>query len=268
MRHITVENKKPDKKWLEKAKELTDELLKIEDEDERIAFINNHQRTWKELKGFLKDLSHGKCWYSEAKDCASYWHVDHFRPKAEIKDLDGEVYEGYWWLAFEWTNYRLSGSAINTPKSSKFPVRPGIGWACSPDDDIDDEEPYLLDPISSTDPGLLTFEEQGLPLALDTQNNWNKERAEVTIDILNLKHESLVQARKQVWFECNNEINKAIHLMQDIQEKISVTKKTKLASAISRIKKMLSEKAPFSTVAVACVQSQGISWLNRMVFMN
>lgn len=266
MRYIDVTNKKPSKAWLKKAKKLTEQLCAIDSIDGKIAFINKHQKTWKELEGFLKTISHGKCWYSEAKDCASYWHVDHFRPKAEIKDLSGQKFEGYWWLAFEWKNYRLSGSAINTPKSSKFPVRSGTDWAVVPEDDIDDEKPYLLDPTNTIDPGLLTFDEEGMPKPLCVEDGWNKERVEISIDILNLKYDSLVQARKKIWFECNNKINEAVNLLRDIDHDKSTTKKTRFRSLIEDIKQMISGKASFSMAATACVQTQGIPWLTRMVF--
>lgn len=268
MRHIDITTKKPKPEWLKKAKSLTEDLQAIDSFDDKMAFIDKNQKLWGELKEFLKALSYGKCWYSEAKDTASYLHVDHFRPKAEIKDLDGEFYEGYWWLAFEWTNYRLAGGAVNTPKSSKFPVRSGTDWASSSDDDINDEEPYLLDPTNIADPGLLTFDEEGMPKPLDASNRWNKERVEVSIDILNLKYDDLVQARKQVWFECDKEINTAVNLMKDIQRQRSVTKRTKLNSAVKKIKEMVYERAPFSSIATACLETQGIPWLTRMVFMN
>lgn len=266
MRYIDATNKKPSKTWLKKAKKLTQQLCSIDSLDDKIAFIKKNQKTWKELEGFLRKLSHDKCWYSEAKDSASYWHVDHFRPKAEIKDLDGQKLEGYWWLAFDWTNYRLAGSAINTPKSSKFPVRHGTEWAVDPEDDIDDEEPYLLDPTKITDPGLLTFDEEGMPKPLCVKDGWNKERVEVSIGILNLKYDLLIQARKKVWFECDNKINEAVNLMKEIQQRSSTSKKTKLFSAIKKIREMISEKVPFSMAATACVQTQGIPWLTRMVF--
>jgi hypothetical protein len=266
MRHIDTTKEKPPKAWLNKAKKLTEQLTAIDDINKKIAFIKKHQKVWKELEGFLKKLSHDKCWYSEAKDCASYWHVDHFRPKSEVKGLNGEKFEGYWWLAFEWRNYRLSGSAINTPKSSKFPVRTGTQRATNPANDINDEEPYLLDPTNTIDSGMLAFDEEGMPKSLCVEDGWNKERVDVSIEILNLKFDSLVQARKRVWFECNNKINEAVNLLGDINRDKSTTKNKKFGALIEDIKQMISETAPFSMAATACVESQGIPWLTRMVF--
>jgi hypothetical protein len=54
---------------------------------------------WGELKNWLLALSHQKCWFSEAKDSFQYWDLEHFRPKANAKNLDGSEREGYWWLA-------------------------------------------------------------------------------------------------------------------------------------------------------------------------
>ena len=56
-----------------------------------------------------------KCWYSEAPDAVSDWHVDHFRPKKRTLDEDKTEHEGYHWLAFDWRNYRIAGSYTNSP---------------------------------------------------------------------------------------------------------------------------------------------------------
>jgi len=78
-----------------------------------LKIIEQNSGLWRELQDWLCEKSYGKCWYTEARDSISYWHVDHYRPKAKIKDLNNVEYDGYWWLAFNWKNYRLAGSATN-----------------------------------------------------------------------------------------------------------------------------------------------------------
>lgn len=105
MIHIDLNSHVPDAAWLARADAVTKQLLQngLSDED-RQALINRNEQIWRDLMPWLKRLSHDKCWYSEARDCAAYWHVDHFRPKMEVKDRDDTTYEGYWWLAFNWQN--------------------------------------------------------------------------------------------------------------------------------------------------------------------
>ncbi len=203
MIHIDLDGKSPDSTWLARADAVTEQLMQNGlSDDQRQKLIDDNQQIWRDLKPWLETLSNNKCWYSEARDCASYWHVDHFRPKKEIKDLEGSRHDGYWWLAFKWRNYRLAGSAVNTPKSTKFPVRDESRRACTPNHDVDDEFPYLLDPTCPEDPGLLSFDERGKARASHPCNNWYKERADVSIDILNLNYDSLKRGRKRVWDTC------------------------------------------------------------------
>lgn len=76
-------------KWLEKAERLTKEIWTFETREERRAFLKKHAGFWSEIKEQLLQMSHGKCWYTEAPDCVADWHVDHFRPKGRAVDLEG-----------------------------------------------------------------------------------------------------------------------------------------------------------------------------------
>lgn len=248
MRFIDISGVQPAPEWVDKANRLTDELHKIKNLDKKKEFIEKNKSFWRELESWLKEQSFGKCWYSEARDSVSYWHVDHFRPKSEVKDLDGEIYEGYWWLAFNWTNYRLAGSASNVPKSSKFPVRPGTNWISDSGQDFNDEEPYLLDPTKPLDPALLTFDESGKVCAAYEENVWHKERAEVSIDILNLNFNGLVDERHIVWSKCDKKINHVLNLMEECKILCSVTKKTEINDIIVELREMARRKSPFSSV--------------------
>ena len=268
MIHIDLENQGPGPEWIATAKALTAELTRLNDLGDyagRDQLIEKNRELWRKLEPWLRGLSHGKCWYSEAKDCAAYWHVDHFRPKNGVKDLDGNEFPGYWWLAFKWQNYRLAGSAINVPKSTKFPIRTGTTRIVGPHQDENDESPYLLDPIREGDPGLLSFNEKGKAIPGDPVGEWNRVRAEVSIEILNLNYDALARARQVCWEECDRRINKTLNLMSSIQSQASVTNQTELRDSIRELRRMASKTSQFSAVVATCVRSQGVHWLTSQV---
>lgn len=262
---IDLNGKQPPQEWLDRAEEARAQLLAIDDPEERKKFIEDHARIWRDLAEWLKEQSHRKCWYSEAKETFSNWHVDHFRPKKKTKDLEGNETDGYWWLAFDWHNYRLAGSAGNIPKSTYFPLRAGCHRAVGPTEDVNDEEPCLLDPTRLTDPALLSFDDEGKIRPADPDGAWNKERAEVTIKVMNLNYGDLVSARKALWEQCNRKINRVLNLMKELQDRRSATKQAQVEEILIELRNMVSQTEPFSAVVATCVRSQGISWLNRAV---
>jgi len=262
---VDLTGKQPPQEWLDRAKEARTQLMAIYDPGERKEFIEAHAQIWRDLAEWLKGQSYGKCWYSEARETFSYWHVDHFRPKKKVKDLNGNEAQGYWWLAFDWHNYRLAGSAGNVPKSTYFPLRAGCHRANGPTDDVNDEAPCLLDPTRLSDPALLSFDDEGKICPADPDGPWNKERAETTIKVLNLNYGGLVSARKTLWEQCNRKINRVLNLMKELQEMRSATKQAQVEEMLIGLRNMVSQKEPFSSVASICVRSQGISWLSNAI---
>ena len=262
---VDLHNQTPPAKWLAKAEALEKKLLAATTPRARRKLIDDNDDLWKdpELKDWLRDLSKKKCWYSEARDCCSHWHVDHFRPKNEVKDLDGNAYEGYWWLAFSWRNYRLSGAISNTVKSSKFPMADGY-WCAGPRDDLEEESPYLLDPTDPADIGLITFTSNGVPQPCDDLQSLNKTRVKESIKILKLKHKYLVEARKECWQECERKVNKARNQMNRVEEGRAGAK-GRLKDSLEDLRDLVNDKAPFSSVARACIYSHKLVWLNRAV---
>ncbi|MTJ51968.1 hypothetical protein FJR38_04410 [Anabaena sp. UHCC 0253] len=110
------------KEWLEEAEKITCQLKSAISEDERKKIIEKNEGHWRKdiFRNWLIDQFYRKCWYSEAKESVSSYHVDHFRPKGRAKELDGSSRDGYWWLAFEWHNYRISGELLNVKKRICF----------------------------------------------------------------------------------------------------------------------------------------------------
>src|SRR5687767_14167658 len=122
MIYIDRTAEEPVQEWMDRADLLTLQLLCEPDRAVRNTIIDTNENVWTELKDFLLQLSNNKCWYSESKDAYNHLHVDHFRPKKVALGLDKKDTGGYWWLAFEWTNYRVTGNVGNVRKKDKFAI--------------------------------------------------------------------------------------------------------------------------------------------------
>ena len=264
MRYINIENKEPPERWCRRAEELTQQLLELDSQDERKKLIENN-RIWSdgEFKVWLQNLSHNKCWYSEAREIYSYYDVDHFRPKSRAKQCDSSEREGYWWLAFDWQNYRISGAIGNrTHKADYFPLKEGCSPA-TPDSDLCDEIIYLLDPINPDDPPLLTFDETGYSQpAVTDEATFEYKRAKVTIKLLHLDYHLLVDERKKIWNKCIMLLSRAQKIMNQSR---SATRKADLKYTIKELREMASEEAELSSTARACLLSSGIAWARNLI---
>lgn len=208
MRYIALkeENKEALKGWLEKANNILKELKGEPDSKKRKAIIHRNKSHWRDttLLNFLKDLSCGKCWYTEAKFAAEYPSVEHFRPKSCARNEDWEkCHDGYWWLAFDIENYRLSKPLSNTRKGTYFPLRQRAMAVCQPGISISRESPMLLDPANEDDAALINFNSLGQPEpckepAVDL-DAWDKTRIEFSIKRYGLDDEDLCNQRKALW---------------------------------------------------------------------
>jgi hypothetical protein len=153
MRWIDYDNKKPTdafpgwepwttdswQQWLDESERLLQQMVSLNEDaetftaagdvisaeqkiQERNEVINRNGSHWGALKDWLLALSHGKCWFSDTKDLFSHYEVEHFRPKKIAKDLDGIDRDGYWWLAFDYSNFRICGNVGNRKKGGWFPL--------------------------------------------------------------------------------------------------------------------------------------------------
>jgi uncharacterized protein (TIGR02646 family) len=171
MRFIDLEEIKPKIRHLIPSLEAArDAVLAEADPIRRAAVINANRAKWVALREEFSAKSHGKCWYVECKNPGTDDDIDHFRPKLGVKeDL---THPGYYWLAFDWTNLRLSCHRANRPrinpegagtggKGGHFPlVDPGVR-AFTPVEGRGAEVPALLDPTNVYDVALLTFRQSG-----------------------------------------------------------------------------------------------------------
>ncbi|MFG3553374.1 hypothetical protein ACGGAQ_03195 [Micromonospora sp. NPDC047557] len=128
--------------------------------------IRRYQPAWVALREEMSRLSHGKCWYTESKNLGADDDIDHFRPKGGVQGIPD--HPGYYWLAFDWKNFRLSchhanrprrarGSSLTGGKGARFPLLDESKRAFSEEDNLEAEMPLYLDPCDPEDPPQLTF---------------------------------------------------------------------------------------------------------------
>lgn len=147
------------------------ELDALADLAQRKDYINANRDKWAAVRAYLSGMSHGKCWYSEARESVSRYQVDHFRPHGRSKQAAKQYCEGYSWLAFDIENFRLAGVLCNTVnqefsedsvgKGDWFPLADPARRATLQNRDTAQETPVLLDPTDPDDPYKLWFDEDG-----------------------------------------------------------------------------------------------------------
>lgn len=253
----------PGDKWLKKAEIATKKLLDAKTSEERQKIIDDNSGLWAEVKQHLLKISHNKCWYSESIERFSHYHVDHFRPKKRAFDLNGEDQGGYWWLAFEWRNYRITGSVGNTKKGDRFCVRDN---KCNdPGNSLDDEIFYFLDPTDEDDPLKLSFEADGTAKPASTEmDDWDYKRAKYTIENLDLNYDLLVDGRKDLWTVCADKVNEIQNLMVENNKTPSATKRQRIKLKIDELRKLVHPSAQFSATAKICLLKSGVVWAMRI----
>ena len=155
-----------------KVAERAQAALELLPYEQRAAYIKKKSYIWRSFKKYLRKMSYGKCWYSEANDPQSIFDVDHFRPKSEARRSETEFDDGYPWLAFSWDNFRYSAGRSNklttdedtdevVGKSSWFPLIEGSAKASWDDRCVKDEKSMLLDPTNEDDVKLVEIAPDG-----------------------------------------------------------------------------------------------------------
>ena len=150
--------------------EARDAVYAENDPEKRADLIDKYRQRWVALRPAMETLSHGKCWYVECTNPGTDDDVDHYRPKGRI--AEDRKHPGYYWLAFDWQNLRLSCHRANRPrinpeegstggKADHFPLIDPLARAYTPDDNIVQENPCIFDPTDPSDPPLLSFKPNG-----------------------------------------------------------------------------------------------------------
>jgi uncharacterized protein (TIGR02646 family) len=245
MRYIdtsSLKNKLP-KGWQEKADDVLTQLKAAASPDERRKIIAKKSTLWGELKETLKELSHGKCWYTESKNDGSYDDVDHFRPKGKVDE--NSDHPGYWWLAFDYKNYRFSCKVSNTSgKREHFPLEEGCTHVTACDGDLDTEIFLLLDPTIEDDPKLLAYREDGSVIPNFAEGTFEYKRATTTIEQLYLNFPKFCKSRKEILTEIEDTLQVILAVDLDPEK------------CRSLLQKYLSDKKPYSAFSASMLSKK------------
>ncbi len=255
--------------WLTVSDQLRhalEQLNEAGDTATRNRFIDQNSAHWGQLKPWLKALSKGKCWFSEVRELYSHYDVEHFRPKKEAKNLDKTVRDGYWWLAFDYTNLRLCGNVGNRKKGGWFPLKTDSICSTFECQREEMEDAYLLDPIDEADVNLIAFDETGNAIPSPAATAWEKLRTEQTIERLKLNaHIDLAEARRKVWQQVCFDIEQYRRFKDRCSGGGNQAARQIMNKHCLNIRRMTSSEAELSTVAKWCVFFREDAQLSRLV---
>ena len=145
------------------------------------------------------DLFDKKCVYCEEKLEENEATISFFRPRRsaaqEDPSLINQIY--YIWLAWYWDNLYLSCQRCAFQKSNKFPIK-GERRGSPGNYDVHDlllsEQPLLIDPCLENPASFFDFVEDG---TIAPKLGQRFDRAQATINILDLNYENLVRRRAE-----------------------------------------------------------------------
>ena len=171
---------------IERAEEARQAVLAEENAETRRNLIRSRHEVWVDFRTHFERIYGAKCWYTESKNPGTDDDIDHYRPKGALVGQDD--HDGYWWEAFNWRNFRLSCHRANRlrtnpdtgdvhGKGAWFPLLKEADRCREPKDDLDQEQPTLLDPTDPGDAAILTFDQDGrVALAPGLEGDPNAQR--------------------------------------------------------------------------------------------
>lgn len=255
--------------WLAKSAQLVNDLAALDaagKRDERNALIDANSAHWGALKEWLLALSAGKCWFSEVRELYSHYDVEHFRPKKEAKALGASQRDGYWWLAFDYMNFRVCGNVGNRKKGGWFPLKDGSLCSSYAAPCEESETRYLLDPVDGDDVALIAFDEEGKVIPLPNSSEWEKERVDETVKRLKLnEHVPLTEARRKVWIKVSSLIEDYKKAKSRSRDGHNPAAKANLTNILRQMRDMTSPEAELSAVARWCVLWRNDPCLSKLV---
>lgn len=233
--------------WRESAREALATLNSKATLDDKKTYLRSVQasRVWRDFYERIPPRFKNKCWYCEAEEIRSDMPVDHFRPKGKVDEND--EHEGYWWLAFDWKNYRCACTFCNSKrnfeetqggKGSRFPIFNEESRANSSADNYDDETPAILDPCDPDDDNLLWFDADGMPEPIVSADDAEVQKVKNSTEIFHLHETKVCRKRNNVRIK-----------VQRLVKNLSSTDANLVRSAKADLRRMVSDTEMLSRAA-------------------
>ena len=253
--------------WSDDANAVLQKMMAEDDPVKRSEIIQANSGLWGEIKIELAKISNDKCWYTESKQEGTDTDVDHFRPKKRVAEAnDTETpHPGYWWLAFDLANYRLSCIYANRRrrdvetgevggKADHFPLINEDNRAWTPECDCDEEQPLLLDPCKAADVALITFKDDGeaMPRFNEVDRPRAFQRADVSIELYNINNSTLVRARIDLRDKINGLLKDAERFFNKL-ESGDAAHEYGYERAVEQLLEYIDEGAPYSGFCQAII---------------
>ncbi|PHN84561.1 hypothetical protein CSB62_19175 [Vibrio splendidus] len=230
--------------------------------------INQKSGLWRLFAKSVASINNNKCWYCESVENRSNMPVDHFRPKGRVEG--SPEHGGYWWLAFDWENYRYcctycnslaSKKSYTVGKGDKFPLLDfDKRWMHSQQQCV--EAPVILDPFVSGDTRRLTFSDtNGAAIpnfkCYDLKQGCRKQETDdckskcqrvlSSIDILNLNSTKTRTSRMRVARNVHRIIVMINRLLDNSKNGVDI--ESELEFYENQLVTYLDEDAPYRTAA-------------------
>ncbi len=231
--------------WRDSALLAKQKLLNEHDPKERKKILEkaSSSNVWRAFYALLSENLKKKCWYCEIEDVRADTPVDHFRPKNKV---DNELeHQGYWWLAFDWENYRCACNFCNSRrvfdeteggKACQFPLVNPDTRAFNPTENQNllDEIPDFLDPFNPDDEKLLWFDGDGKPVPKPEATEAEVRKVINSIDIFHLHETRIARARNKIRIDIETEITKIRTGKDVILAKTKLRKMVRASEELSR----------------------------------
>lgn len=279
MRHINLDNLAVGKAWETEAKKALTETRKKPTSERRKKYINKKAKIWSDLKPELEALSARKCWYCESYEKRSDRAVDHYRPKNNVRDCN---HEGYWWLAFDYSNYRLCCTYCNSRRADReteevggkgdyFPVNDEANRVCTEGLSFKYEQPILLDPCIASDVSLLWYYEDGrvMPKYDRKEKPLAYKRADKSIEYYHLNETEIKEARQALYLNIKEKIKDGDFHFEDAfgGNPNADHSLEKIMKELARLTRKESEFSAFAKAIIAGFRSLERPWMDAIYIL-
>lgn len=252
--------------WKDKAADLLQQLEAADPAARSKILADQKNRIWSDLKLELRKLSHGKCWYTESQQSGTDVDIDHYRPKGRVAELVGADFPhpGYWWLAYEPSNYRYSCTVANRRrhdveagrtggKADHFPIQHEADRAFAAEGDHNAEKPLLIDPCIAHEPELIIFKNDGEAMPrFSAEHPYKYVKAARSIELYSINHSEFVTERLELRDRIESLKQDAKRFFGKLETGDAVHE-AGYESAIKELSRLRSATSPFSAFCAAMI---------------